>query len=65
MAIAAARRLADRLYGGFPSARLDYSLVPTVVFAHPPIATVGLTEAEAKETYGEEDVQASAGRDRR
>lgn len=52
MAIAAGRRLADRLFGGMPDAKADYSLVPTVVFAHPVIGTVGLTEAQAVDKYG-------------
>lgn len=54
VAIAAGRRLADRLFGGKPEARLDYENIPTVVFSHPPIGTVGLTEVEARELYGEE-----------
>ena len=53
VAIAAGRRLADRLFGGEPDRHLDYRLIPTVVFSHPPIGTVGLTEAEARATYGE------------
>jgi glutathione reductase (NADPH) len=53
VAIAAGRRLADRLYGGMSERFLDYRLIPTVIFSHPPIGTVGLTEAEARETYGE------------
>lgn len=53
VAVAAGRRLGDRLFGGQPERHLDYSLVPTVVFSHPPIATVGLTEAEALETHGD------------
>ena len=53
VAIAAARRLSDRLFGGMKDRKLDYSLVPTVVFSHPPIATVGLTESEARDTHGE------------
>ena len=53
VAIAAGRRLADRLFGGQPQSRLDYSLVPTVVFSHPPIGTVGLTEAEARAAHGD------------
>jgi len=52
VAIAAGRRLADRLFGGMPEAKLDSRDVPTVVFSHPPIGTVGLTEAAAKEYYG-------------
>ena len=53
MAIAAGRRLADRLYGGMDGRHLDYKLIPTVVFSHPPIGTVGLTEAEARAEYGD------------
>jgi glutathione reductase (NADPH) len=53
VAIAAGRRLADRLFGGDEHARLDYRLVPTVVFSHPPIGTVGQTEAEARAEYGD------------
>jgi len=52
VAIAAGRLLADRLFGGFPSAQMDYCDVPTVVFTHPPIGAVGLTEAEARARYG-------------
>lgn len=53
VAIAAARRLADRLFGEQPDRVLDYSRVPTVIFSHPPLATVGLTEGEAREQHGE------------
>ncbi|MHB1586928.1 MAG: glutathione-disulfide reductase [Acidiferrobacteraceae bacterium] len=52
VAIAAGRRLADRLFGP-PGARRRSALVPTVVFSHPPIGTVGLTEAEARHIHGE------------
>jgi hypothetical protein len=38
-AIAAGRKLADRLFGGKADARLDYSNIPTVIFGHPPIGT--------------------------
>ena len=35
-----------------PDARLEYENIPTVVFSHPPLGTVGLTEDEAREAYG-------------
>jgi glutathione reductase (NADPH) len=54
VAIAAGRRLADRLFGGKTDRRLDYDRIPTVVFSHPPIGTVGMTEAEARSQYGDE-----------
>jgi len=53
VAIAAGRRLADRLFGGAADRHLDYRLIPTVVFSHPPIGTVGLTEAEARAAHGD------------
>jgi len=52
VAIAAGRRLADRLYGGMTDRRLEYRSIPSVVFSHPPIGTVGLTEEEARKEYG-------------
>jgi len=57
VAIAAGRRLADRLFGGEPDARLDYADVPTVVFSHPPIGTVGLTEPDARALFGDAEVR--------
>ncbi len=53
VAIAAGRRLADRLYGGQPDRHLDYELVPTVIFSHPPIGMVGLSEDAARERHGD------------
>ncbi|MGH8551630.1 MAG: glutathione-disulfide reductase [Methylococcales bacterium] len=53
VAIAAGRRLADRLFGGFTDRKLDYENIPTVVFAHPPIGTVGLSEAQARQRHGD------------
>ncbi len=53
VAIAAGRKLADRLFGGDTDARLDYDNIPSVVFSHPPLASVGLSEAEARERDGE------------
>lgn len=53
VAIAAGRLLSDRLFGGKPGAKLDYADIPSVVFSHPPIATVGLSEDDACEQYGD------------
>ena len=53
VAIAASRRLADRLFGGKADAKLDYANIATVVFSHPPLATVGLAESQARALHGE------------
>ncbi len=53
VAIAAGRRLADRLFGGQIDRHLDYDNIPTVVFSHPPIGTVGLSEPQAREKFGD------------
>ncbi|XP_062985105.1 glutathione reductase, mitochondrial [Elgaria multicarinata webbii] len=57
VAIAAGRKLAHRLFEGKKDSKLDYTNIPTVVFSHPPIGTVGLTEAEAIASYGAENVK--------
>lgn len=56
VAIAAGRRLATRLFAGQADLHLDYHNIPTVVFSHPPIGTVGLSEPEAIAEYGEDNV---------
>lgn len=53
VAIAAARRLADRLFGGMTDRHLAYENIPSVVFSHPPIGSVGLTEEQARADHGE------------
>ncbi len=53
VAIAAGRRLSDRLFGGQSERRLDYTNIPSVVFSHPPVATVGLSEADARAHHGD------------
>ncbi|MEL7025430.1 MAG: glutathione-disulfide reductase [Pseudomonadota bacterium] len=53
VAIAAGRRLADRIFGGMKDRRLEYRDIATVVFSHPPMGTVGLTETEARDQYGD------------
>ena len=54
VAIAAARRLMDRVHGGVAGARLDYANIPTVVFAHPPLGMVGLTVEQAQARHGDD-----------
>ena len=53
VAIAAGRRLSDRLFGGMTDRHLAYENIPTVVFSHPPIGTVGLTESVARDRHGD------------
>lgn len=53
VAIAAGRRLGDRLYNNQKDRHLDYKMIATVVFSHPPIGTVGLTEDEARKDHGD------------
>ena len=53
VAIAAARRLSDRLFNHMSGRKLDYNLIPTVVFSHPPMGTIGLTEEQARKEHGE------------
>ncbi|QKJ85176.1 Glutathione oxidoreductase [Paramixta manurensis] len=57
VAVAAGRRLSERLFNNKPEEHLDYSNIPTVVFSHPPIGTVGLSEPEAREKYGDAEVK--------
>ena len=59
VAIAAGRKLADRLFGGpkFANAKLDYSNIPSVVFAHPTVGSIGLTEPEARKQYGDDKIK--------
>jgi glutathione reductase (NADPH) len=54
VAIAAGRKLSDRLFGKKSEAKLDYNDIPSVVFSHPPIGTVGLSEADARKLHGDE-----------
>ncbi|MGD0490178.1 MAG: glutathione-disulfide reductase [Steroidobacteraceae bacterium] len=53
VAIAAGRRLSDRLFGGKPERHLNYHMIPSVVFTHPPIGSVGLSESDARSAYGD------------
>ncbi len=54
VAIAAGRRLSDRIYGGMVDRHLNCENVPSVVFTHPPLGTCGLTERQARDTFGDD-----------
>ncbi|WNC68519.1 glutathione-disulfide reductase [Thalassotalea nanhaiensis] len=56
VAVAAGRRLSERLFNGKTDEHLDYNLIPTVVFSHPTIGTIGLTEQQAIASFGDEDI---------
>ncbi|EKO3687428.1 glutathione-disulfide reductase [Vibrio metschnikovii] len=57
VAVKAGRQLSERLFNNKPEAKMDYDLVPTVVFSHPPIGTIGLTEPDAIAKYGADQVK--------
>jgi glutathione reductase (NADPH) len=59
VAIAAGRQLSNRLFGPahLSSSFLSYENIPTVVFAHPEIGTIGLTEPQAIAKYGKESIK--------
>ncbi|MCJ1369458.1 Glutathione reductase [Loxospora ochrophaea] len=59
VAIAAGRRLSDRLFGPpqLSTSKLDYSNIPSVVFAHPEVGSIGLTEPDARAKFGDHNVK--------
>lgn len=57
VAIAAGRRLSERLFNQQSQAYLDYHNIPTVIFTHPPIATIGYSQEAAIEKYGQDQIK--------
>lgn len=57
VAIAAGRKLADRLFGGVKDAKLEYANIPSVVFAHPTVGSIGMTEPGARKKYGDDNIK--------
>ena len=57
VAIKAGRTLSERLFNRKTSAKMDYTTIPTVVFSHPAIGTVGLTKEEAIKEYGQDQIK--------
>ena len=57
VAIKAGRTLSERIFNGKTNAKMDYTTIPTVVFSHPAIGTVGLTEDQAIKEYGQDNIK--------
>lgn len=57
VAIAAGRKLSDRLYGGKQGAKITYANIPSVVFSHPEVGSIGITEPEARKQYGDSNIK--------
>ncbi|KAF1812411.1 glutathione reductase [Eremomyces bilateralis CBS 781.70] len=59
VAIAAGRQLGNRLFGPphLKESKLEYQNIPSVVFAHPEVGTIGLTEPEARERFGADQIK--------
>jgi glutathione reductase (NADPH) len=51
VAIREGQAFADTMFGNKPT-RVDYTNIPSAVFSHPPIASVGLTEGQARDKLG-------------
>lgn len=56
VATAEAMWLVDHWYGSGARERIDYKLVPSAVFSSPEVAAVGLTQQQAEQSYGVNDV---------
>ena len=57
VAIAAGRRLSERLFNNKPDEHLNYELIPTVIFTHPAIGTIGLSEIDAVTHHGKDNIK--------
>lgn len=57
VAVSAGRRLSERLFNNKPDEHLDHTNIPSVVFSHPPIGAIGLTEPQARAEYGDDHVK--------
>lgn len=57
VAVKAGRILSERLFNGKSDWKMDYTNVPSVIFAHPPIGSVGLSEQKAVQKYGIDNIK--------
>ena len=60
VAIAEAMVVVDHMFGADAMADMSYDNIPSAVFSHPNLATVGLTEEEARKRHGEVEVYTSS-----
>lgn len=56
VAIKAGRVLSERLFNNRPTLKMDYENIPSVIFSHPPIGSVGLSEEKAMMRYGVDNI---------
>lgn len=57
VAVKAGRQLSERLFNGQANAKMDYKDVATVIFSHPAIGSIGLSEEDAIAQHGEENIK--------
>ncbi|MBM7636060.1 glutathione-disulfide reductase [Streptococcus saliviloxodontae] len=57
VAVKTGRQLAERLFNNKPNAKMDYKDVATVIFSHPAIGSVGLSEEAAIEQFGQDQIK--------
>ena len=56
VAVKAGRILSERLFNGKHHLKMDYENIPSVIFSHPPLGSIGLSEENAIKKYGEGNV---------
>lgn len=56
VAIKAGRIVAERVFNNRPNLKMDFSNIPSVIFSHPPLGSVGLSEEKAIERHGKENI---------
>ncbi|MGV3010001.1 glutathione-disulfide reductase [Streptococcus thoraltensis] len=57
VAVKAGRQLSERLFNGKTNAKMDYENVATVIFSHPAIGSIGMSEEAAIAKYGQKQIK--------
>lgn len=57
VAIRQGRLVSERIFNDKPDLKMCYDNIATVIFSHPPIGTVGLSEEKAVEKFGADKVK--------